>query len=717
MPAQVLKRIQTINPWHFLWITILIAETLTLILSSLQSLIRWGYIPREVIEIGAVDALIASLVAVPIIIYFLNDANEKLKQDITEHKRIDEVMRKNEEKFRNLFNNTDIAMFRTRFDGSEVLDVNQKFLDLVGRTREETIGKPSQILWVDRKKREEMRQMLIAEGRMSQLEFQMLNEKKGVRDCITSLVLYREQDILEGSILDVTERKNIEKALKESEERFRSAFEHAAIGFSIYSTDGHFLRVNQALCDMLGYSEEELKSKTFQDITHPDDLGSNMDQVNQLLSGKLPVVHFQKRYMHKRGQEVWASLSVSVVHDDNGVPMYLVSLIEDLTEKRKLEEQLRQAQKMEAVGTLAGGIAHDFNNILNVILGYGGMVLDGLGVDNPLRTHMNEVLVAAEKAAELTKRLLVFSRKQVVAVKPVNVNELITDIRKMLSRIIGEDIEIDLNLLNGDLIVMADAGQIEQVMMNLAANARDAMPDGGKLKIGTSIQDIDDEYAATYGYGQPGRYALITVSDTGHGITAETQKNIFEPFFTTKGIGNGTGLGLAISYQIVKQHSGYIQVHSEAWQGTVFNIYLPLNEQSASPDTMKEASDSVKGGNETILVAEDDPSLRKLARIVLESFGYSVITAEDGEDAIVKFMENRDSIDLVLLDMIMPKKSGKEACDAIREVSSRTKILFLSGYTMDTIKTLELAESGFDFILKPILSKDLMKKVREVLDK
>ena len=306
-------------------------------------------------------------------------------RDITERKQLNKVMRENEEKFRNLFNNAEVGMFRSRLDGSEVLDVNQKFLDIVGKTREETLGKPSRILWADPKERQKMVQRLVAEGRVSQLEFQMLNEEEGVRDCITSLLLYREQGILEGSILDITERKNIEKALQESEERFRSAFEHAAIGFSIYSTKGHFIRVNQALCDMLGYSEEELKSRTFQDITHPDDLESNMDQINQLLSGKLPVGHFRTRYIHKLGHEVWTSLSVSVVRDDRGVPMYLISLIEDLTEKRKLEDQLRHAQKMEAVGTLAGGIAHDFNNILNVIIGYGTMVQDSLEADQSFK--------------------------------------------------------------------------------------------------------------------------------------------------------------------------------------------------------------------------------------------------------------------------------------------------------------------------------------------
>jgi CheY-like chemotaxis protein len=255
------------------------------------------------------------------------------------------------------------------------------------------------------------------------------------------------------------------------------------------------------------------------------------------------------------------------------------------------------------------------------------------------------------------------------------------------------------------------------VLMNLAANAKDAMQEGGRLTISTGIQELDDEYVAAYGYGKTGRYALITVADTGQGMDAETQKKIFEPFFTTKGIGEGTGLGLAISYGIIKQHSGYIKVYSEPGQGTVFKIYLPLSEDVASPDTKTEAAESVKGGTETVLVAEDDASLRTLTRIVLESFGYSVILAEDGDDAVNKFMENRERISLVMLAMIMPKKSGKEVSVAIKKVSPGMKMLFASGYTMDIIKTDELTEAGFDFIHKPYHPKDLLIRVREILDK
>jgi len=372
---------------------------------------------------------------------------------------------------------------------------------------------------------------------------------------------------------------------------------------------------------------------------------------------------------------------------------------------------------MEAVGTLAGGIAHDFNNILNVILGYGGMVMDTLETGCPSKEHMREVLIAADRAADLAKRLLVFCRKQDFDLKPVDINGLILGLQNMFSRIIIENIEFNLYLADSPLIVLADAGQIELVMINLVTNAKDAMREGGRLTIRTSLEELDEAYVAAYGYGMPGRYALITAADTGQGMNEATQQKIFEPFFTTKGIGEGTGLGLAISYGIIKQHSGFIKVYSEPGKGTIFKIYLPLGEEAVCPDKKTAVADPVMGGNETVLVAEDNASLRTLTRIVLESFGYHVISAEDGEDAITKFTENSESIGLALLDMIMPKKNGKEVREAIIKVNPRVKVLFSSGYTMDIIKSEGSTATDFDFIHKPYQPKDLLIKVREILDR
>jgi PAS domain S-box-containing protein len=470
--------------------------------------------------------------------------------------------------------------------------------------------------------------------------------------------------------------------------------------------------------EILGYKPEEIVGqKLFYDL-YPSDMREQMKKVAfEFFATKRAFNKYGSFAVHKNGGIVSLDISGLPILDNRGDLLGYRGICINTTEYRKLEAQLRHSQKMEAVGSLAGGIAHDFNNILNVIIGYGSMVYDRIEAGSHAKEQMNEVLIAADRAANLTKRLLVFSRDNVLEMKPVNINALILGLQKMLDRIIREDIDFTVELADRPLIVLADTGLIEQVLMNLATNAKDAMKEGGRLTIGTGVVDINNDYVAAYGYGKPGSYALITVADTGQGMDAETQKKIFEPFFTTKGIGEGTGLGLAITYGITKQHDGYINVSSEPGQGTVFKIYLPLTEGTTSPDMKTDATVTVKGGNETVLLAEDDVSLREVTRIILESFGYTVISAEDGEDAITKFMENRERISVALIDMIMPKKNGKEAGEAMRRVSPRIKILYESGYTMDIIKTDEMTDAGVDFIHKPFQPRDLLVKMRELLDK
>lgn len=513
--------------------------------------------------------------------------------------------------------------------------------------------------------------------------------------------------------LNATLEKQVEElrikdsSIAASERQYRQLVDNALLGIYRATPEGKFLYANDALASIFECknADEMLLLPVEVRYKKPEDRVKFLNILKE--RGQAP--YYETQVPTKTGK--LKTIVISAVLDD-GV---ITGMVTDITERKQLEAQLRHAQKMDAIGTLTGGIAHDFNNILHVIIGYGSMVLDSLEADNPSKGRMSEVLAAAERAANLTRRLLAFSRKQPAEVKPINVNETVIGVQKMLIRIIGEDIDFHLDLENKRSVVMADAGQIEQVLMNLVSNAREAMPTGGRLTISTGIQEIDDEYIALNGYGTPGKYALITVADTGKGMDAETQKKIFEPFFTTKGVGEGTGLGLAISYGIIKQHNGYIKVSSQPGQGTIFEISLPLIEKSASLKKT-ESSFPINGGNETILVAEDDVSLSKLTRTVLESFGYSVITAEDGEDAITKFMENRERVNLVMLDMIMPKKNGKEVSEVLRKASPGIKILFVSGYIMDIIKKEELTESGFDLIHKPISPKDLLKKVREILD-
>jgi len=386
-------------------------------------------------------------------------------------------------------------------------------------------------------------------------------------------------------------------------------------------------------------------------------------------------------------------------------------------EKKKLEDQLRQAQKMEAVGQLAGGIAHDFNNILSAITGYGELLEMKVTGNEQLRTYVEQILISSEKAAGLTHSLLAFSRKQVMNLRQVNLDELISRVARLLARLIGEDIEVKTLLKDADMVVMADSGQIEQVLMNLATNARDAMPSGGCLTISSELVEFDREYIKAHGYSVPGTYALVSVSDTGTGMDERTMERIFEPFFTTKEMGRGTGLGLAIVYGIIKQHNGYINVYSEEGKGTVFKIYLPAARSEVRPEDYTESAVALPGGNESILLAEDDPALRKLARTVLEEVGYKVIEAEDGEDALRKFIENKELVRLLILDMVMPKRNGREVYGEITKMKPDIRALFMSGYTADIIQKKGMLTEGVDLMVKPMSPKELLVRVREVLDR
>ena len=513
------------------------------------------------------------------------------------------------------------------------------------------------------------------------------------------------------AIEDITERKQMEDLLADSEERYRRIFETASDGIVLLEKSaGNITHVNPAAEKIMGYSKEECVGKKLQDIGVSLDM-SDFPGLMQALD-KSGIINYDDVPVKTRsGQNIYTDI-------------YMVDRarlaqcnIREITERKKLEEQLRQSQKMEAVGLLASGIAHDFNNILSAIVGYGSLLQSKMRSDDPLRENVDQILVSAERAAEVTHSLLAFSRKQVMKPKPVNINGIMKRSEKFLSRLIGEDIEVRTNFAGKHLISMADAGQLEQVLLNLATNARDAMPQGGRLTLETQLVELDDNFIRDHGYGEPGMFAVISVSDTGSGLEKETIAKIFEPFFTTKELGKGTGLGLAMAYGIIKQHNGYINVYSEPEKGTTFRIYLPTIKAEEEVIIRTAAEPLPSRGNETILLAEDDSALRKLFLTVLQEYGYKVILAVDGEDAIKKFMDNKDKIQLVMLDMIMPRKSGKEAYDEIIKLRPDMKTLFSSGYTADRIDKDSLHKEGVDFIMKPASPKDLLKKIREMLDK
>jgi PAS domain S-box-containing protein len=539
----------------------------------------------------------------------------------------------------------------------------------------------------------------------------------GLANKETGYTLADQQDmeILSLAFVEALKRKRTEETLKESNIRLQTLIQ--AIPDVVYFKDaqGRNVVVNKAFEDLVGLGQEEIVGKTDEQILPPDLAEYCKKSDEEVMRTRKPFLS-EEKYTKEDGENIFYDTIKSPLYDDQGNAIGIVGVSRDITSRKKLEEQLLQAQKMEAIGQLAGGIAHDFNNILTAIIGFGNLLKIEASNDDLLKSYVTHILNSAERAANLTQALLAFSRRQIISPKPVNLNKIIRGLENLLSRIIGEDIEFSTVFIDQDITVMVDSGQIEQVMMNLTTNARDAMPDGGSLIIKTEAVRLDDEFIKVHGYGKPGLYALVSVEDTGEGMNEETKARIFEPFFTTKGVGKGTGLGLSIVYGIIKQHDGYINVYSEPGRGTTFKIYLPLIKSKVEEVT-EAALLTIKRGTETVLIAEDDAQVRALIKELLGSFGYTVLEAKDGEDAIRVFHENREGIQLLILDVIMPKKNGKDVYDEIRKVRPDTKVIFTSGYDNNVIHKKGVLEERLDFISKPILPDKLLRKVREVLDR
>jgi two-component system NtrC family sensor kinase len=523
------------------------------------------------------------------------------------------------------------------------------------------------------------------------------------------------------TLQDITERKRAEESLAESESKLRTLTNTAADVIVMIDAEDKITYWNPAGKRILGYSAEEVLGRDLTLIIPHRYREAHKKAFNKFVETGRVAKGLRKQYevaaIKKDGTEVPVELSISGLRVQG--KCYSVGIIRDVSERRKLEDQLRHSQKMEAIGQLAGGVAHDFNNILTAIIGYGSILHRKMNKDDPLRINVEHMLESADRAAHLTYSLLAFSRKQILNPRHVDLNDVIARVEKLLRRVIGEDIELKTSLKKGPVTVNADSGQIEQVLMNLATNARDAMPRDGSFTIETDTLVLDDAFARVHGYGEAGAYALVTVTDTGTGMDEEMRKKIFEPFFTTKEVGRGTGLGLSIVYGIIKQHRGFINVYSEPGKGTAFKIYLPLLNPEIEKNGMPAAvpEEEPPRGTETVLVAEDDEGVRKLSRAVLEESGYTVIEAKDGADAVDKFMKNRDAVRLVILDMIMPKKSGKEAYEEIKRTNPAIKTIFVSGYTADKLQREGVLEEGVELIMKPLGPRDFLRKVREVLDR
>ncbi|MBP1627072.1 MAG: multi-sensor hybrid histidine kinase [Holophagaceae bacterium] len=537
-------------------------------------------------------------------------------------------------------------------------------------------------------------------------------EPEGNQPCLEMNHLHRSIDGM-VALLDQRYAK-----LMGSEQRFRALFNGS--GDAMYMREftpdnprSPFVEVNEAACRKLGYTREELLRMNPYDIS-PESSAESVDQVRaDLLANGSAVLATTHRT--KEGRAI--PVEVSAHRFEIAGRTFVLSSARDVSDRHRLENQLRHSQKMESLGMLAGGIAHDFNNILQVITSFGSLMREGLGKDDPNREKLGHILAAAEKASKLTRSLLTFGRKDSIEPKPSELNELVRRVNAFLKRLIGEDINLVTHPCAGPLDVFIDEGQIEQVLVNLVANARDAMPKGGTLTIQTDAVAMDEDFIRFHGFGAVGSWAQISVSDTGAGMDEATRLKIFDPFFTTKPAGKGTGLGLAIVYGIIQQHRGQINVYSEPGRGTTFRVYLPLHAQASiqAPDLNPE-NRSLKG-TETILVAEDETVVREVIAHMLEEKGYTVIQASDGQEALERYAEHGDKIDLLLMDLIMPRLSGKDAYDRIRSKWPAARVIFSSGYTADIIQSRGDLDEGAELVMKPVAPRDLLLKIRDVLDR
>lgn len=556
-------------------------------------------------------------------------------------------------------------------------------------------------------------------GKYRPIPSSKLGENQALRLYNERLIRKLEQRALELE-REVQARREVEAALVESEERYRLVVENALDVIGIVQED-RFRFINRRATELLGYSKKEFMTRPFWEFVYPEDKAMVLDYYGKRITGQDTPVTYSFRVLGKEGDVRWVeTIAISIEYERRPA---VLSFLKDITDRKKaeeelvqLQEQLRQAQKMEAIGRLSGGIAHDFNNLLTVIQGNAQLASIGLKDGDPLKDLLREILGASTRASELTRHLLAFSRRQVMNLRVLDLNEVLSGIRNMLRRIIGEDIELIMHLQEGIGNVKADPGQLEQVVMNLAVNARDAMPQGGKLMIETAKVELDEAYARRHLSLEPGLYIMLSVTDTGTGIATEIKERLFEPFFTTKEPGKGTGLGLAVVYGIVKQLGGHIWVYSEPGQGASFRIYLPRVEEPVEGKQDLPAKRHIPAGRETLLLVEDEKAVRELTARILRELGYEVLEAACGEEALEICDSSSKKVDLLLTDVVMPGIGGINLLERLKAVYPGLKVLYMSGYTGEAILQKGIFGTRRNFISKPFAVEDLARKVREALD-
>jgi two-component system cell cycle sensor histidine kinase/response regulator CckA len=538
--------------------------------------------------------------------------------------------------------------------------------------------------------------------------------KAGATDYVLKDRLSRLGPVVTRALHEKGERQRRQRAEEELRKLSR-AVEQSPSLVMITDTDGNVEYVNPRFTQITGYTAQEIVGHNPRLLKSGQTTSEEYEQLWQTITdgGEWHGELYNKK---KNGEFYWVSVCISPIRDSAGNITHFLSIQEDITERKQLEEQLRLAQKMEAIGRLTAGIAHDFNNLLTIINGFANLVLQELSYDDPLREMVDKISGSGQHATNLVRQLLTFSRKQIVELKVLDLNDVVRHMDKMLERIIGEDIDLKTSLSPGLWSVKADRAQLEQVIVNLVINARDAMPRGGRLTIGTDNVGLSDGYVAGRLGMQPGEYVLLTISDTGVGMSKEVRARIFEPFFTTKGMGQGTGLGLSTVYGIVKQSGGNILVYSEEGQGTTFKIYLPQSKETHPSRSGPETPAEMPPGSETILLVEDAEGVRNLASSVLGMQGYTVLEAQDGQEALQRVANSASPIHLLLTDVVMPGISGKALAEQLIQSQPNLKVLYMSGYTDNAIAHHGVLDPGTAFLQKPFGPVALARKVREVLD-
>jgi two-component system, cell cycle sensor histidine kinase and response regulator CckA len=642
-------------------------------------------------------------------------------EDITERKRTEERQRQSQQQYEALVQTIDGIVWEMDLDSFTFTFVSKQAKRLLGYAPEDWIGVPD--FWVNHlhpEDRDWARDFCVNSAARNidhQLDYRMIAADGRVvwlRDLVSVDHSNPQAPRLRGVMVDITERKQAEDELRQSERRYRDLIENARDIIYEHDLSGNYTAANHAAQQITGYAIAETVKLNLMQTVAPEYLEKAREMLRRKLAGET-VTAYELEIVAKDGRHVAVEVNSWLVFQD-GRPVGVQGIARNVAERKQLEEQLRQSQKLEAIGQLAGGVAHDFNNLLTVISGYSDLLLRRLPGDSAFRPSVAEIKKAGDRASTLTRQLLAFSRKQIMQPKVLDLNTVVADLDKMLRRLIGEDIDL-LTLTEPGLgRVKADPGQIEQVVVNLVVNARDAMAAGGNLTIETANVQLAEDYAQQHVQCPPGEYVMLAVSDTGCGMDLETRERIFEPFFTTKEAGKGTGLGLSTVYGIVRQSGGNVWLYSEPNRGTSFKVYLPRVDEVTVDPEMKAGAGPAPNGNETLLLVEDETQVRQIAQQILEALGYKVLTAGNGEQALVLSRQYGDTIHLMVTDVVMPQMGGRELAERLAPERPDMGVLFMSGYTDDAIVRHGLMDELLEFIQKPFTADALARKVRKVLD-